>query len=123
MQDFPRRQWASCWNSKLLIIAGALDGASGLILSVNMSKAMNRSFTNVLFGAFGAGAGGGRRQTRGAPRAQRNAGGSSGDSRCREQSGHRAGYGMAVAQAQHKVRELYDALTKRGVDVKFGIIP
>src|SRR6266496_3487769 len=110
-------------DSKLLIIAGALDGASGLILSVNMSKAMNRSFSNVLFGAFG------QQQTAaaGAQKARpvRSA-------TPEEAAGILAaankvvivpGYGMAVAQAQHKVRELYDALTKRGVDVKFGIHP
>jgi proton-translocating NAD(P)+ transhydrogenase subunit beta len=110
-------------ESKLLIIAGALDGASGFILSVNMSKAMNRSFSNVLFGAFG------QEQTAVAgakeARAVRSA-------TPEEAAGILAaankvvivpGYGMAVAQAQHKVRELYDGLTKRGVDVKFGIHP
>ncbi|PYT99229.1 MAG: NAD synthetase [Acidobacteria bacterium] len=111
-------------QSKLLIIAGALDGASGFILSVNMSKAMNRSFTNVLFGAFGqeqAGAAAGAKETRSVRSASPE-----------EAAGILAaankvvvvpGYGMAVAQAQHKVRELYDALTKRGIDVKFGIHP
>jgi proton-translocating NAD(P)+ transhydrogenase subunit beta len=110
-------------DSKLLIVAGALDGASGLILSVNMSKAMNRSFSNVLFGAFGqeqVAAKGGKEE-----RAVRSA-------TPEEAAGILAaaskvvivpGYGMAVAQAQHKVRELYDNLTKRGVDVKFGIHP
>jgi NAD(P) transhydrogenase subunit beta len=110
-------------DSKLLIIAGALDGSSGFILSVIMSKAMNRSFTNVLFGAFGqvqpsAVAGAEARTVRSAT--------------AEEAASILAaansvvivpGYGMAVAQAQHKVRELYDALSKRGVDVKFGIHP
>jgi NAD(P) transhydrogenase subunit beta len=110
-------------GSKLLIVAGALDGASGFILSVNMSKAMNRSFTNVLFGAFG--------------QEQASAGGTTEAKPVRSASPEEAagilgaasrvvivpGYGMAVAQAQHKVRELYDALTKRGVDVRFGIHP
>ena len=110
-------------DSKLLIIAGALDGASGFILSVNMSKAMNRSFSNVLFGAFG------QDRQRGARRRQ--------PARCKSATAEEAaailaaankvvivpGYGLAVAQAQHKVRELYDALVKRGVDVKFGIHP
>jgi NAD(P) transhydrogenase subunit beta len=110
-------------DSKLLIIAGALDGASGFILSVNMSKAMNRSFSNVLFGAFG--------------QEQATAAGAQEKRPVRSATPEEAaailaaankvvivpGYGMAVAQAQHKVRELYDALTKRGVDVKFGIHP
>jgi NAD(P) transhydrogenase subunit beta len=110
-------------DSKLLIIAGALDGASGFILSVNMSKAMNRSFSNVLFGAFG------QEQPGGAPaepaRPVRSA--TAEEAATILAAANRVvivpGYGMAVAQAQHKVRELYDALTKRGVDVKFGIHP
>jgi NAD(P) transhydrogenase subunit beta len=112
-------------NSKLLIIAGALDGASGLILSVNMSKAMNRSFSNVLFGAFGqeqpaaAGAGGGEAKPVRSATPEEAAAILALASRVVIVPG----YGMAVAQAQHKVRELYDALTKRGVDVKFGIHP
>ncbi len=110
-------------DSKLLIVAGALDGASGFILSVNMSKAMNRSFTNVLFGAFG--------------QVQPAAAGTQEARPVRSATPEEAaailaaankvvivpGYGMAVAQAQHKVRELYDALSKRGVDVTFGIHP
>jgi H+-translocating NAD(P) transhydrogenase subunit beta len=110
-------------NSKLLIVAGALDGASGFILSVNMSKAMNRSFTNVLFGAFGqeqaAHAEGADTRTVRSATAE--------ESAAILAAANKVvivpGYGMAVAQAQHKVRELYDALTKRGVDVKFGIHP
>jgi NAD(P) transhydrogenase subunit beta len=110
-------------NSKLLIIAGALDGSSGLILSVIMCKAMNRSFTNVLFGAFG--------------QVQASAAGAQEARSVRSATPEEAaailaaankvvivpGYGMAVAQAQHKVRELYDALTKKGVDVRFAIHP
>jgi NAD(P) transhydrogenase subunit beta len=110
-------------NNKLLIIAGALDGSSGLILSIIMSKAMNRSFTNVLFGAFGqvqtsAAAGEEARPIRSATPEEAAA---------ILSAANRViivpGYGMAVAQAQHKVRELYDALTKRGVDVRFAIHP
>src|SRR3981081_2235909 len=110
-------------DSKLLIVAGALDGASGLILSVNMSKAMNRSFSNVLFGAFGqeqiASKGGKEeRAVRSATPAE-----AAGILAAASKVVIVPGYGMAVAQAQHKVRELYDILTKRGVDVKFGIHP
>jgi H+-translocating NAD(P) transhydrogenase subunit beta len=110
-------------NSKLLIIAGALDGSSGFILSVIMSKAMNRSFTNVLFGAFG--------------QVQTAAAGTQEAKSVRSATAEEAaaileaankvvvvpGYGMAVAQAQHKVRELYDVLTRHGVDVRFAIHP
>ena len=110
-------------ESKLLIIAGALDGASGFILSVNMSKAMNRSFTNVLFGAFGqeqvtAAAGKEARPVRSASPEE-----AAGILAAAGKVVIVPGYGMAVAQAQHKVRELYDALTKRGVEVTFGIHP
>src|SRR5437867_7370665 len=109
-------------NNKLLVTAGALDGSSGLILSIIMCRAMNRSFTNVLFGAVGE------------PQAAALKGEQKewkqetveGAAQLLEQARNVViipGYGMAVAQAQHKVRELYDALTKRGVTVKFAIHP
>jgi len=110
-------------NNKLLIVAGALDGSSGLILSVIMSKAMNRSFTNVLFGAFGqvqaaTGAGQEAKPVKSATAEEAAAILSAANKVVVV-----PGYGMAVAQAQHKVRELYDALSKRGVDVRFAIHP
>jgi len=111
-------------QSKLLIIAGALDGASGFILSVNMSKAMNRSFSNVLFGAFGqeqAGTAAGAKEAR--PVRSASPEEAAGILAAANKVVIVPGYGMAVAQAQHKVRELFDGLTKRGIDVKFGIHP
>ena len=109
-------------DNRLLIVAGALDGSSGLILSIIMCRAMNRSFANVLFGAFG--------QVQAAATA-------AGERIVRSATAEEAapilanaglvivvpGYGMAVAQAQHKVRELFDVLTKLGVEVKFAIHP
>ena len=109
-------------NNKLLITAGALDGSSGLILSIIMCRAMNRSFTNVLFGAFGqvqAGAAGGEARTAKSETPD-------GAAQVMEQASLVVivpGYGMAVAQAQRAVKELYDQLTKRGVDVRFAIHP
>jgi H+-translocating NAD(P) transhydrogenase subunit beta len=109
-------------GNKLLITAGALDGSSGFILSVIMCRAMNRSFTNVLFGAFGqvqAAAPLGEAKTVKSATSQ--------DVADILTNADRVvivpGYGMAVAQAQHRVHELYDQLTKRGVDVKFAIHP
>jgi len=110
-------------DSKLLIIAGALDGASGFILSVNMSKAMNRSFTNVLFGAFGQEQATAAKGQEAQPVRSATAEEAAAILAAANKVVIVPGYGMAVAQAQHKVRELYDALTKRGVDVKFGIHP
>ena len=109
-------------DNKLLITAGALDGSSGLILAVIMCQAMNRSFTNVLFGAFGQTkqvAAGGEQKTYKSETIE-------GAAQVLEQANLVVvvpGYGMAVAQAQHKVRELYDQLKKRGVTVKFAIHP
>jgi proton-translocating NAD(P)+ transhydrogenase subunit beta len=109
-------------DNKLLITAGALDGSSGLILAIIMCRAMNRSFTNVLFGAFGQAqpaAVGGEQKLYKSETIE-------GAAQVLEQANLVVivpGYGMAVAQAQHKVRELYDQLKKRGVTVKFAIHP
>jgi NAD(P) transhydrogenase subunit beta len=110
-------------NNRLLIIAGALNGSAGLILSIIMCKAMNRSFTNVLFGAFGQLA-----TAVAGTAAQRPVRSATPDEAASILDSARTvivipGYGMAVAQAQHKIRELYDALSKRGIDVRFAIHP
>jgi NAD(P) transhydrogenase subunit beta len=109
-------------DNKLLITAGALDGSSGLILSIVMCRAMNRSFANVLFGAFG------QVQKTAASHEQREykqetIEGAAQVLELARQVVIIPGYGMAVAQAQHKVRELYDQLRKRGIAVKFAIHP
>ena len=110
-------------DNKLLIIVGALDGTSGFILAIIMCKAMNRSFSNVLFGGFG--------------QLATSTGTSSDDRPVRSMTPEEAapmlqmassvviipGYGMAVAQAQHRVAELYEHLEEQGVDVKFAIHP
>jgi H+-translocating NAD(P) transhydrogenase subunit beta len=109
-------------DNKLLITAGALDGASGLILAIIMCKAMNRSFVNVLFGAFGQA----KQVQAGGTEKLYKAETIEGGAQVLEQANRVVivpGYGMAVAQAQHKVRELYDQLRKRGVSVKFAIHP
>ena len=113
--------------NSMLIIAGALVGASGIILTQIMCKAMNRSLASVLFGAFGTGA---------------SAGGEASTTSSLDKSVHAIdseegammlgyarsvvivpGYGMAVAQAQHAVRELAEQLEKNGVEVKYAIHP
>ncbi len=113
-------------NNQALVVAGALVGASGSLLTLLMARAMNRSVTNVLFGAFGAAA----------PATTGGAGGGEALP-VREASPEDAavplayaerviivpGYGLAVAQAQHTVRELADTLEQRGVDVKYAIHP
>jgi len=114
-------------GNNVLIISGALVGASGTLLTLMMGRAMNRSVTNVLFGAFGA-----------VHASEAGAAGSSGGSgSVREATVDDVatmlayarqvivvpGYGMAVAQAQHSVRELADQLEKKGVEVKYAIHP
>jgi H+-translocating NAD(P) transhydrogenase subunit beta len=110
-------------GNMLLIIAGALVGASGLILTQLMCRAMNRSLANVAFGAFGGGSGSG-------PAVE-------GDRTVRRADAEQCatvlayaqsvvivpGYGLAVAQAQHEVRKLMDVLEARGVQVTFAIHP
>ena len=110
-------------DNNLLIIVGALDGTSGLLLSILMCKAMNRSFANVLFGAFGA---------PGAASAKSVGGGEMKEITPEDAAVRLAyaglvivvpGYGLAVAQAQHTLRELTDQLERRGVEVKYAIHP
>ena len=111
-------------DNKVLEIAGALDGSSGFILAVVMCRAMNRNFRNILFGAFG--------QVTMSPhdaeaddRPVRS--GNSVDGAAILDGARLVviipGYGMAVAQAQHKVRELSDALERNGTQVRFAIHP
>jgi NAD(P) transhydrogenase subunit beta len=111
-------------GNSILIICGALDGASGFLLSILMSKAMNRSFANVLFGAFGgetaaAQVGGGSALPVRSVSAE--------DAAIQLAYAQRViivpGYGMAVAQAQHAVRELAELIEKRGGEVKYAIHP
>jgi len=110
-------------GNRLLIIAGSLNAASGFILSVIMCKAMNRSFSNVLFGAFGQA----QATTAAAATTKPVRSASAEDAAAILESARRVvvipGYGMAVAQAQHKLRELTDVLTKKGVQVDFAIHP
>ena len=112
-------------SNNILIISGALDGASGFFLSIMMSKAMNRSFTNVLFGAFGAVA-----ET--APAGAESAAGGVNEGTIEDAAtvlwNAQAviivpGYGMAVSQAQHALRELADLLDSANVTVKYAIHP
>jgi NAD(P) transhydrogenase subunit beta len=112
-------------GSQILIISGALDGSSGLLLSLLMSKAMNRSFANVIFGAFGtaieptAAAGGGAAKAYNEATVE--------DAGAVLKASQSVifvpGYGMAVSQAQHAVRDLAASLERRGVDVKYAIHP
>ena len=109
-----------------LIIGGTLVGASGTLLTILMGRAMNRSLANVLFGAFGgAPAGGAAVAASTEGRSYREI--TAEDAAVMLAYANRVvivpGYGLAVAQAQHAVRELADLLEKRGVDVKYAIHP
>src|SRR5262249_13869478 len=109
-------------SNNVLIIAGTLDGFSGFILSILMCRAMNRSITNVLFGAFGAETAGSADGTIGVMREV-----SAEDVAVQLAYAGQVifvpGYGMATAQAQHAVRELSNILEARGVTVKYAIHP
>ena len=111
-------------NSKILIVAGSLDGSSGLILGLIMSKAMNRSFVNILFG----GVGGTIQSSVQTTSETRSVQSYSVDDVATVLSNAQSviiapGYGMAVAQAQHVVKELADVLQSRNIDVKYAIHP
>jgi NAD(P) transhydrogenase subunit beta len=110
-------------NNKVLIIAGSLDGSSGFILSIIMSKAMNRSFANILFGAVGSPKVDMAKLAEQRPINRFTIE----DTKFALEQAERVvivpGYGMAVAQAQYAVRELSEVLEKRGIKVEFAIHP
>jgi NAD(P) transhydrogenase subunit beta len=110
-------------NNVILIISGALDGASGFILSILMSKAMNRSFTNVLFGGFGAGEGATAKTASGLAVRSTSVEDAAVQLAYAQLVIIIPGYGMAVAQAQHQVRELSELIEGRGGEVKFAVHP
>ncbi len=111
-------------SNNVLIIAGTLDGFSGFILSVLMCRAMNRSITNVLFGAFGsAAAATGELEGQHGSMREVNLDDVAVQLAYAKQVVFVPGYGMATAQAQHAVKGLADTLEKRGVTVKYGIHP
>jgi NAD(P) transhydrogenase subunit beta len=113
-------------HNNALIIAGALVGASGTLLTLMMARAMNRSVANVVFGAFGTGSNGAPAVAVGASGGQVRATNAD-DVAVMLAYARRVvivpGYGLAVAQAQHNVRELADQLERRGVDVRYAIHP
>jgi NAD(P) transhydrogenase subunit beta len=113
-------------GNNVLIICGALDGGSGIILGLMMSKAMNRSFRNVVFGAVGGATAGAEAAVAGAPTSSANVG--SLDDAAAVLASARSviivpGYGMAVSQAQHVVRDLAAALAANGATVRYAIHP
>ena len=111
--------------NSILIVCGALDGASGFFLSIVMSKAMNRSFANIIFGAFGRESAAITARTTAAAKAARSA--TVDDALIVLKNASTViiipGYGMAAAHAQHAVRELGDLLERRGTTVKYAIHP
>ncbi|WP_315139491.1 NAD(P)(+) transhydrogenase (Re/Si-specific) subunit beta [Achromobacter marplatensis] len=112
-------------NNPMLIIAGSLVGSSGAILSYIMCKAMNRSFFNVILGGFGGQAGGGADAGAGQQRSVKS--GSADDAAFLMTNAESVtivpGYGLAVARAQHALKELATKLTERGVTVKYAVHP
>src|SRR5687767_5665173 len=110
-------------GNNVLIIAGTLDGFSGFILSILMCRAMNRSITNVLFGAFGSAATSAQASEQQGTMREVSMDDIAVQLAYAKQVVFVPGYGMATAQAQHAVRELADTLEKRGVSVKYGIHP
>jgi H+-translocating NAD(P) transhydrogenase subunit beta len=110
-------------GSPILIISGALDGSSGFILSMMMSKAMNRSFANILFGAFGTDIAPTQLPATSKPYNEATVEDAGAVLKASQSVIFVPGYGMAVSQAQHAVRDLAAALEKRGVDVKYAIHP
>jgi H+-translocating NAD(P) transhydrogenase subunit beta len=113
-------------SNNVLIIAGTLVGASGTLLTQLMGRAMNRTIANVVFGAFGTGGGAAVAVGPGGSAGQVRAAGAD-DVAVMLAYARRVvivpGYGLAVAQAQHNVRELADLLERRGVDVRYAIHP